>query len=154
MANPLFESIDISIDDGKVKRNIKEKLVGIQVNFVNTENERSNEKAISVMNENQKSEFKGNYLIIQFHLHSENYVLLATKEIDISKNTEQLYSGDLPHISIKGNNENSDLLIQMTTKEKPSPDDWEKWKVTGSKIDIELIGPVGPVDYYELGEEN
>jgi hypothetical protein len=127
---------------------VQDNLVGLHINFVDTQNESSNQKTITVVNEQQQtSMFKGNYLIIQFHFYSDHYKIFATKELDISKGTDELYSGTGSKVSIVGSRQTSNILISMTSKQEPSAAaDWIKHELSGSQIDIELE----PDRYYEI----
>ncbi len=146
MSTPFSKSIKILIDGQKVQP-VEDILAGLQINFVDTQNELSNQKIITVVNEQQQTSiFKGNYLIIQLHFYSDYYKIFVTKEVDISKVADELYSGNASKISIVGSRQTSDILISMTNKQEPSPSDWIKYKQTGSKIDIDLEAEA----YYEL----
>lgn len=129
--------INILIDKQN-KQALEDGLVGIQLNFTDTQTELSVQKTISIVNGQQTLTYKGNYLIIQVHFYSDYYKIFVTKEVNLSKAAEELYSGNASQVSVVSSRQASNVLLSTTTKENPSAADWKRNNLTCYELDITM----------------
>lgn len=137
MSGTFNKSINITLDK-RINQPVDDDLVGLQINFIDTQIEISVQKTISVVNGPQTSTYQGKYLIIQFHFYSDDYKIFVTEKANILTAAEELYSGDASKIVVFSSRTSSNVLLSTTNKQNPSAADWKRYSLICSELDITM----------------